>query len=232
MTDAPPKGDTPAGEAAAPKTFQVWTGKRHVFRVRRPEVYWIAVEVKLIGDTPAVHHEVRILDPDSGEPIGDPVMTDDQGVLRAEVPENKEYKLELVDREPTLFDSMDFALHPEDRGAVLRCQFVHASGEPLVEAEIHAKFEETEDVYTTDEDGRIEGTAQLGLYELTYGDQTFHAHSLPTEHAGRDEAVYHFVVTEDAGDEEQEPAAGEAPESAERLHREHEPEPEGSAEEA
>ena len=209
----PETAAAPGAEDGKPRSFMVWTGKRHVFRVKAPEYYWLVTQVKLLGDVPAIEHEVKILDPDTGEVVGDPVTTDDQGVLRAEVPSNKAYHLQLVDSEP---DPEAGAAPPEihiDDHAVLRCRFVHTSGEPLAEAEIHAKLGETEMLLATDEEGRIEGPAQLGYYELSYGEQVFHAHSLPAADAEDDEAIYHFVVEDEpAAESEGEPAGGESPE--------------------
>lgn len=216
MTDSPSSPEQAAGpeaEDGKPRSFQVWTGKRHVFRVKTPEFYWLVTQLKLLGDVPAIEHEVKIIDPDTGEVVGEPVMTDDQGVLRAEVPSNKAYHLQLADPEPET-ESLTPERHVEDDHAVLRCQFVHASGEPLADAEIHAKLGEDEMVLTTDEEGRIESPAHLGTYELTYGEQVFHAHALPAAYAEKEEAVYHFVVAEEAGGEG-EPAGEESGESPE-----------------
>ncbi len=64
-----------------------------------PDVHVIAVEVKTIGGTLLVNHPVRIIDPDTREPIGDTVMTDDKGVLRKVVPEKKTYWIEILGEE-------------------------------------------------------------------------------------------------------------------------------------
>jgi hypothetical protein len=239
MTDSPAvpeKSAGPQAEAASPRSFMVWTGKRHVFRVRAAEHYWLVAEVKLLGDVPAIEHEVRLIDPDTGEVVGEPLMTDDQGVLRVEVPQNKAYHLQLADPEPEPVDSLTPEQHVDEDHAILRCQFVHASGEPLADAEIYAKLGESEMVLTTDADGRIESPAHLGTYELTYGEQVFHAHGLPTSDAEDEHAVYHFVVEESDAGKGGEPAgeeSGESPASIEeRLPREHEHEPEHEEETA
>ena len=43
--------------------------------------------------------------------------------------------------------------------------------------------------------------AHLGTYELSWGEQVFHAHALPGSYAEQEEAVYHFVVEDEAGGE-------------------------------
>lgn len=222
MTD--PAQNPESDADAKPRTFTVWTGKRHVFRVKPAEIYFISAAVKLIGDVPAVNHEVRLIDPDTGEAVGDILETDDEGVLRAEVPENKAYHIELVDSEPEL-ESASPEQFVDDEHAVLRCQFVHASGEPLTEAEIHAKLGETEMVLTTDEDGRIETPAHLGDYELSYGEQVFHAHSLPSSELDHEYAVYHFVVEESESETEGGEAGGESGSSPEDHFQRHELDP-------
>lgn len=226
----PETAAAPGAEDGKPRSFMVWTGKRHVFRVKAPEYYWLVTQVKLLGDVPAIEHEVRLIDPDTGEVVGEPVMTDDQGVLRVEVPQNKAYHIQLVDSEPEA-ESMTPEQHVDEEHAILRCQFVHSSGEPLAEAEIHAKLGEDEMVLTTDEEGRIEGPAHLGTYELTWGEQVFHAHALPAEYAEKEEGVFHFVVEEEAGGED-EPAGEESGQSPEaRLERHADPELEHEGEE-
>jgi hypothetical protein len=227
MTEAPSNPESaaaPEAEDGKPRSFTVWTGKRHVFRVKAPEHYWLVAQVKLLGDVPAIEHEVKIIDPDTGETVGEPVMTDDQGVLRVEVPQNKTYHFALTDSEPE-FESMSPEMHADDDHAVLRCQFVHASGEPLKEAEIHAKLGEDEMVLTTDEEGRIEQPAHLGDYELSYGERVFHAHSLPTADLEHEHAVYHFVV-EDTGETE---PAGEEPSGGESGDTDHDLQPKGDS---
>jgi hypothetical protein len=220
----PATAAAPAAEDGKPRSFMVWTGKRHVFRVKAPEYYWLVTQVKLLGDVPAIEHEVRLIDPDTGEVVGEPVMTDDEGVLRVEVPQNKAYHLQLADPEPEPADAPPPEQHVDEEHAILRCQFVHASGEPLAEAEIHARLGEHEMMLTTDEEGRIESPAHLGDYELSWGEQVFHAHALPGSYGEKDEGVYHFVVADEAG-VEGEPAGEESGESPED-HLEHHDVPE------
>jgi len=235
MTDSPSTPEAAAAPDAGdgkPRSFPVWTGKRHVFRVRTPEYYWLSTLVKLIGDVPAIEHEVKIIDPDTGEVVGEPVMTDDQGVLRAEVPSNKVYHLQLADPEPEPGDVPTPEQHVDEEHAILRCQFVNASGEPLAEAEIHAKLDDAEMTLMTDEEGRIESPAHLGYYELSYGEEIFHAHSLPTADAESEEAVYHFVVQGDAAAGEEEPASDDGASPEEHLEHHDVPELEPGAEES
>lgn len=235
MTDAPATPESASGaEDGKPRSFMVWTGKRHVFRVRVPEHYWLAAHVHLIGDVPALEHDVKILDPDTGDVIAE-ATTDDEGVVRVEVPQNKEYRIELVDPQPE--EEVEVGIPPgaiEEEGAMLRCQFVRASGEPLADTDLFAKLDEIEVVITTDGDGRIELPAHLGVYELTYGEQKFYAHGLPASDSEDEHAVYHFVVEEsgaegEAGGEE---SGDSAASIEERLPREHEHEPEHEEEPA
>jgi len=185
------------------------------------EVYAIAAHVHLLGDDPAVNHAVRILDPDTGAVVVDSLTTDDEGVLRAEVPENKEYRIELVELDHEESDVPAATVDDDGAHAYLRCRFVDGAGNPVANTEVDARFgEDGEEMpFVTDADGMIEGVAHLGVYELKIDDQTFHAHSVPSEDADRDDALHVFEVGSAGAEEESDPASAETPE---RLPR-HEP---------
>ena len=176
---------------ADPKSYFEHTGSRYTYKVKLPDKYVIAAEVKAIGDDPLMLHKVRILDPETGAQIGGDLMTDEKGVVRAEVPENKEYRIEIVEEEP---EGAPEPVPPEIEPALLRCEFVHLSGEPLAEVEVVATYGDHEIQLVTDARGRIDVPAHLGYYELKVEDETFEAHAIALQDAESEESFYRFVV--------------------------------------
>jgi hypothetical protein len=169
------------------------------------DVFVLAAEVILVGGTPLIEHPVRVIDPDTLAVVADGLRTDAYGVVRTEVPENKTYRIEIVDRD--LEDDAPPLARPAH--ALLLCQFVDQTGDPLAGRDVVL-----EDLtLVTDENGFIEASVHLGHYELEIEGQTFHAHAVLED----DRAVYRFVVTVD-----HEPA--DDPEN--RLHRLHDDEEE------
>ena len=163
----------------------------YVFAVKEEtDLHLIAVEVKALGGTPLPNHPVRIIDPDSGDPVSDVLTTDADGVVRARVPEGKTYRVEVLD------DEGEGAAPPHDavdEPAVLSCQFVDADGQPLSGKQVQAKAGEDTLELTTDDDGRIQAAAHLVAYELTLDGHTFQAHGVP---AADKDNVSLFVLAE------------------------------------
>jgi len=157
-----------------------------------PDAHVIVMLVKSIGGTPLVNHLVCILD-EKGRRVGNPVTTDSEGILRAEVPENKKYRVEILD------EKMEHAVAPLDRGdeqAVLLCQFVEIDGSPVANEKVEVKAGDDKFELTTDELGRIQSPAHLGAWELTVRKESFIAHALPVADGEREESVYRFVLGE------------------------------------
>ena len=157
-----------------------------------PDAHVIVMLVKSIGGTPLVNHLVRILD-EKGRRVGNPVTTDGEGVLRAEVPENKKYRVEILDEE---MEHAVAPLHPGDEGAVLLCQFVELHGSPVANEKVEVKAGDDKFELTTDELGRIHSPAHLGACELTVRNESFIAHALPVAQTEREESIYRFVLGE------------------------------------
>lgn len=163
---------------------------------REPDVYVLAAEVKLIGDTPLIKHPVRVLDPDTGEVVASGV-TDENGIVRTDVPANKTYRIEIVDRDPDLH-----VLPPlKTKHPVLRCAFVDVAGSPVPDLDVTVKDLDGQAAdYTTDEDGMLVVPAALGLHEVVVGDDSHWVHSLL--HSDGDDDAYVIVVAstlEDGG---------------------------------
>lgn len=170
------------------------------------DVFVLAAEVKLIGDTPLIRHAVRILDPDTGEVVGD-AETDGAGIVRVEVPAQKIYAIEIVDRyhDPPVSPTIHL---PQ---AVLRCRFVEPGGAPVPHLEVTVEDPSGNSAEAVaDGDGLLELPARLCVYKLRVGDETHWVHAL----LGRDEAdVYEIVVASEEEDHD------ESPPDTERPHR-------------
>ncbi len=175
----------------------------------------ISAAIKAIGDVPLANHPVRILDAETGEQVGGILMTDDDGIVRATVPEQKEYRIEIVEKDAAGAD------------AVLLCRFVDVVGDPLVgetvavtavEAESGNPGESTSDEgdATTDANGMVERSAKLGAYRLEIRDQTFLAHAVLSSDKDNPDSVSLFVLAgtsqapadDEEGDEPSDPELG------------------------
>ena len=168
------------------------------------ELYVLAAEVKTIGDTPLVRHAVRILDPETGGVIEDHVMTDEAGVVRAMVPENKTYRIEIVDEEREIPPPAPLAAN--DVHGILICHFVDGDGNAVANEGVEARCEDDQFSLVTDEDGRIEAPAHLSAYDLKIRGETFTAHALlwSDRGDGEEEPLYRFVLpAEDQPDGEE-----------------------------
>jgi hypothetical protein len=176
----------------ANRTWFEHTGSRHTYKVKH-EVFVVAAEVKTLGDTPLVEHDVRILDADTGEAVGDVHKTDDKGVVRVEVPKKKKYRIEIVDAPLTVDEPP--RPEPELPSAVLVCEFLDETGKPVGGEEVEIKAHDTGGgTAMTDDHGRIEAPALLGPCELKIRDQTFIAHALPLADAEEPSNCYRFIV--------------------------------------
>jgi hypothetical protein len=155
------------------------------------DVHLIALEVKGLGGTPLANHQVRVVDPDTGEPIGDWLETDDSGILRAQVPDDRTWRIEILD------EDVEAAAAPAtlpETPALLRCRFVDVAGRPVAGEPVEAAVDEDKLALRTDENGAIDAPARLAVYRLTIRGQTFTAHALTAADAEGEQSVYRFVL--------------------------------------
>jgi len=61
---------------------------------------FLSTVIRSIGGTPLMNQLVQVIDPDSGESVGQPVTTDAEGHIAAPVPENKKYGIRILDDDP------------------------------------------------------------------------------------------------------------------------------------
>jgi len=155
------------------------------------DVHLIAVEVKSVGGTALPNQPVRIVDPDSGAVLSGTLTTDDEGVLRARVPEEKTYRIEVLDEEA---EGPGAPLAPSDDAALLVCEFTDADGQALAGETVQARTGDQTLELTTDEEGRIQVSAHLAAYELEIRGHKFQAHGLP---AADKDNPYRFLVAEE-----------------------------------
>ncbi len=164
-----------------------------------PDGAW-AIEVQLhaAGGTPLACERVRIVDPGTGKQVGTEAVTDDKGVLRARVPEQKEYHFVPVE---------DDAVHHDDPWAgsgaaaagqehsLLFVLLTDASGAPLASEKVTVKDEAGgEHPAQTDGEGRMRLVTDPGVYELRVRGNTFVAHTLFTSDLGEEPQPYRFTL--------------------------------------
>lgn len=158
------------------------------------DVFLLVAEVKLLGDTPLVRHAVRILDPDGGQPVAE-AETDERGVVRVEVPGNKTYRIEIVDEAPPL-PAWDTIHIPQ---AVLRCRLVDPTGVPIPHLDVTIRdCDGRSTEATTDEEGGLEVSVELGVYQVVVGEDTHWVHALLLDDVTE---AYEVVVALDADEE-------------------------------
>jgi len=162
------------------------------------------IEAKLMaaGGTSMAKERVRIVDPASGEAVGDPALTNEDGVLRAEVPDEKEYDIVVDDESPeedelpSLAEHLGGAETGSDEHWILLVELLDADRAPLKAEKVHAKSEKgAEFDFVTDGEGCIHELADAGLYELTVRGKSFKAHAICHEDREGGDAGYRFVVS-------------------------------------
>lgn len=177
------------------------------FRSRPSAVgkYGFAIEVQLhaAGGTPLANERVRIHDPDTGEPVGEPCVTDENGVLRARVPAEKEYQIHLdVDAPEEHADAVGEHEHPlaahlphPDEHAVLFVAFLDAKGTPLrSEAVKMTDADGKAQELKTDERGNIDLVVEHGVFTMEVHEASFIAHSVMSGDLTGEDAPYRFLV--------------------------------------
>jgi len=161
--------------------------------------FTLEVTLHAAGGTPMAHERIRIVDPDSGQPVGEPVVTDEEGVLRAKVPEEKEYHLvvESEEAEQDELPALDLGGHERgsDEHSVLSVELLDAEGKPLQGEKVQVKGEQGAGFeVVTGDDGCFHELAEPGVYQLTVRGKSFKAHTIFHDDRGDSAAPYRFVV--------------------------------------
>jgi hypothetical protein len=127
--------------------------------------------MKSPGGLPLAHERVTIIDPDSAQPVGDPVVTDSDGRFAVRVPEQKNYHLRIEG------EHTDDRQRPDDHEVenLLCVRFFTLAGKPLAGETV--KITGHADALT-DEDGEIRVPMPAGEYELDVGGVKFWIHTM------------------------------------------------------
>jgi hypothetical protein len=165
----------------------------------KPDLHVLAAQLHAIGDTQLAHEKVQIVDPDTGEPVGEPITADEEGRIRAQVPADKEYHLRLVgdpaqsagEPEPASGSPDDGHSLPPDLALLAR--FTDRDGKPLAAEPVHLSSDEGEADLTTDAQGELHVPTTAGLYSFRVRGEEFRAHPVLLASDTAD-SHYQFVV--------------------------------------
>jgi hypothetical protein len=163
----------------------------------------IELQLHAAAGTPLVHERVRLYDPDTQLPVGSEGTTDEDGVFRARVPEEKHYDVHIVESDgedhPDPFDDHVHPLpaklpHPDEH-PVLHVLFLDAAKAPLKDEPVAVKDEHGGTVEAkTDESGSINLMVEAGPFTLEVRGKPFLAHSVLSGELLAEGAPYKFVV--------------------------------------
>jgi hypothetical protein len=148
--------------------------------------YAIEIQLFAAGGTPLAAERVRVVDPDSQEDVGSPGVSDEQGIFRAGVPEEKEYQLfavvDGIDQEIDAWSAEGSAPGDPvagDEHPMLIVLVVDGQGVPLVDEAVQVKAESGESWdLKTDARGRITLECEAGLFTVTARGTDLLAHSV------------------------------------------------------
>lgn len=161
----------------------------------------IHATLQAVGGTPMAAERFRVYDPDSGEPLGEAGRSDDNGVIRAGVPAQKEYQIVIEndpseeEELPSLADGLDVNGPMRDLHPVLSVQLLDLAGRPIAGEKVHAEGPEgalLEQV--TDDDGAFHALTVEGTFQLTIRGKRFAAHTVLLDE--RDEAAANRFILE------------------------------------
>src|SRR5262245_42648403 len=148
-----------------------------------PDVFVIAVEMKTIGGTPLVEHDVKIIDPDDSHVV-ETIKTDARGVLRAQVKKSKKYRLEVVDDDEGEPMPGAALAGPDDSEAILVLKITSIAKKPLASKKVHVKGQGDDFEIVTDEDGIGHALAHLGPHDVEIRGKAYKVHARLTRHFG------------------------------------------------
>jgi hypothetical protein len=162
--------------------------------------FQIEITLKAVGGTPLAHERVRIHDPDTGEPVGEAALTDENGVLRARVPEEKDYDV-VVEADPAeqhelppLGEHLGAHEPSAARHSMLSVELLDAAGAPLKGEAVHVEGDGGGFDAITDDEGCLHELAEPGVYTLTVRGTSLSAHTVFQEDRQGNDVPYRFVV--------------------------------------
>jgi hypothetical protein len=161
----------------------------------------IHVQLTAAGGTPLAAEKVLVIDPLTEEQIGSPAVTDEKGILRARVPEQKEYLfLSAAEGKEERSSSPWSDLQPPhvagDEHSVLFVALAGADGSPLKGEKVSVKGEAGDaQEMTTDDLGHIRLVTEPGVYQLELKGKSFVAHTLFSSDLGEEARPYKFSLS-------------------------------------
>lgn len=162
-----------------PKTYEV------------ADVIILAAKVTQVGDgdKPLILHPVNIIDPDTGDVVTS-ATSDENGVVRTEVPKEKTYRIEIEELEPDWYPEPIHDMPPE---GVVHFRLVDEGGAPVANQEVKATVGDFQMTLVTDDDGEVSAPSDLVPYVLEVGDEEFCGHAVLASD-DEDTRVHVFVM--------------------------------------
>ena len=157
--------------------------------------YVLSAELKSSGGEPLGFEQVSIIDPQTGAQVGEPVITDADGRLRAMVPDDLKYDLKIHDdgdpvehRQPS-----DRELQP-----LLCVRFLTRDGRPIAHEPVAVRGPGESGQHETDTEGTLLLPTFAGEYEIAIRRRTFRAHTLLASELAADAEIYQFAIEDGA----------------------------------
>jgi hypothetical protein len=152
----------------------------------------LALTLKAVGGTPFANERVQVIDPETGDPVGEPVTTDENGELRAPVPAKKKYRVRALSDDPLESDDTPRPAVTLDDHLHIAALFLDESEQPLANEPVSVTHGGDKSDGTTDESGWFHLSADAGLFVLEVRKKQFWAFPAPSDAAT---GGYRFVVS-------------------------------------
>ena len=161
---------------------------------------FLTTVIRAIGGTPLMHQPVQVIDPDTGEEVGEPLSTDAEGRIAVRVPENKKYGIRILDDDPgddlPPPEAMDPYDPAQDDPPQIFVRLLDAAGKPLagIDYEVTGKGGFSHKGKTDAEgDVEMEGVP-AGGYELKIQGRTLQIPTIVSSVLREDPTPYTLVV--------------------------------------
>jgi hypothetical protein len=155
----------------------------------------LALTLVAIGGTPLANERVQVIDPDSGETVGDPIETNAQGEMRAMVPEKKEYHVQVLDDAPPADTETPRPMVSPDLPMHIDALFLDSKGAPVANEQVAVTTGGAKTEGTTDAEGWFHLATDSGLSVLEVRGQKFRTHAAAS---GIANGGYRFVIGAEA----------------------------------
>jgi hypothetical protein len=154
------------------------------------DVHVLSLQLQAIGGTNMVGETVQIIDPDTGEAVGDPITADASGNISAQVPDGKEYHLQVVHEDT---DHLPADGHDVPDALSILVRFSDTDGNPRKGLTVSFASDGASVDLVTDDTGELHVPTTAGLATMTASGQTFKVHPVVLTDAA-DQSHYRFTV--------------------------------------